>query len=101
MMLNFELEQYRGRFITVTEVRVSKDIHYADAWVSIMGEKQVRLDTLAELTQDAGPLRKNLAHRVYLRHIPELRFFLDETLDESDKIEGLLKSSGVVFGAKS
>jgi len=94
-ILTSEMEEYRGKFITVTEVRLSKDLAYADVWVSVMGDKPIKDKIMQRLAADAWYLRKALAGKIYLRHLPELRFFLDNTLDYAEKIDRLLQDSGV------
>jgi len=79
-------------FITVTEVCTSPDMRYADVWVSIYGEKQRRSDALKKLQENAWKLRHEMAKRIYLRRMPELRFRLDETLDRAEKINNILEN---------
>ncbi|MBM3326651.1 MAG: 30S ribosome-binding factor RbfA [Calditrichaeota bacterium] len=81
--------------VTVTEVRVSRDLSYADVWVSILGEPEVRTAGLSKLKSEAWRLRHTLAGRVYLRKMPLLRFFFDETLDRAERIDRALKASGI------
>ena len=92
-ILNFEFEEYRQKFITVTEVRVTKDLQFADVWVSIMAEEKIQKKLIGQLITDAYRFRKALAGRIYLRHLPELRFNLDRTLDEAAKIDHVLATT--------
>jgi ribosome-binding factor A len=80
---------------TVSEVRLSKDLKYADVWVSVMGAPEVRHLALDALKINSGKVRFRLSKAVTLRKLPELRFKLDESLDYAEKIERLLKESGV------
>lgn len=65
-------------------------MRYADVWISVRGETEQRQQVLAAVCNSAKSLRQEVAARVYLRKIPELRFKLDETLDYALKIERLL-----------
>lgn len=89
-------DEYRSRMVTVTEVRLSRDLRYADVWVSLPGDEAGRTATVRQLSTDAWRIRKQLAGRVYLRHLPELRFALDETLDRTARIDDILRESGVL-----
>lgn len=77
-------------FLTLTNVRVSPDLRIASVYVSIF-EKEKREIVLERIKQKTGFIRSELAHRIRLRFVPELRFFLDDTLDYVEKIEGLIK----------
>lgn len=99
-LLNFKLEEYRGKFITVTEARVSRDLGYADVWVMILADKETQIANVTQLNNDSWKLRKEIAAKIYLRHIPELRFHLDSTLENAEKIDDLLRKSGVKFGGE-
>lgn len=83
---------FGGAFITVTVVRVSPDLGTAKVYVSIMAAKD--RDAIFKLIQDQNYLiRKKLGAIVgkQLRVVPELSFFIDDSLDYAMKIEELLK----------
>jgi ribosome-binding factor A len=83
---------FEGALITVTKVHVSKDLAIAKVHLSlfITSDKQVLLDKIRHHGRD---IRHNLAQRVHnqLRVIPELQFFLDDSLDYIENIDKLLK----------
>lgn len=93
-LLQHEVRDPRIGFVTVTEVRMSPDLKYARAYVSIFGDEQQKRDSFAALERAVGFLRSQVGKRLALRFVPELRFVLDETLDTSERIESLLKESG-------
>lgn len=81
----------RGRLITVTAVRVTRDMSLARCYVSIFpseGSKEV----LTEIKTHKSHLRGELGNvvRYQLRHVPELEFFIDDSLDYIEKIDTLL-----------
>jgi ribosome-binding factor A len=82
-------------FLTVTDVKLSRDLKYANVWISVFGEPRIRQQALANLEEDASRLRFLLADRVRLRYMPDLNFKLDESLDNVDRIDALLKQSGI------
>jgi ribosome-binding factor A len=83
---------FGGAFITVTVVRISPDLGSAKVYLSIMATKD--RDKLFKLVQDqTSVIRKKLGAQVgkQLRVVPELMFFIDDSLDYAMKIEELLK----------
>jgi len=77
-------------FITITNVRVSPDLKIAKVYLSVL-EKEKRALVLDKIEDKKGYIRTELAHRIRIKFIPELKFFLDDTLDYVEKIEGLIK----------
>jgi len=78
-------------FLTITNVKVTPDLRNARIYFSVY-EKEKREKTLAKINEMKSTVRMLLAGRInYLRHIPEIDFYLDETLDYVEKIENLFK----------
>jgi len=77
-------------FLTITNVKVSPDLRTAKVYVSVF-EKESREKTLLKLNDIKGLIRTELAHRIRLRRVPELTFYIDDTLDFVEKVEGILK----------
>ncbi len=83
---------FGGGFITVTQVRISPDLGVARVYVSIMATKD--RDAIFKLIQDqSSQIRKKLGNIVgkQLRIVPELSFFIDDSLDYAMRIDELLK----------
>lgn len=78
-------------FITVTSVRMSPDLRIAKVYLSVFGGKATPEKVLARIEDQAKHIRHDVASSVQLRYAPELRFYLDDTLDHIDKIGNLLK----------
>ena len=88
-----ELRNAFGKvMVTITTVRVSPDLSVAKIYVSIFGvnEKEAVLKKITEHTKD---IRRSLGNKVknQLRIIPNLEFFIDDSLDYLENIENLLK----------
>jgi ribosome-binding factor A len=83
---------FSGAFITVTGVRVSPDLGAAKVYVSIMGAKD-RGAIFDLIKKEAGIIRRKLGSVVgrQLRVVPELSFYLDDSLDYALRIDELLK----------
>jgi len=94
-LLMNEVHDPRLGFVTVTEVRMSGDLHHATVWVSILGDDEVREQTLGAIVHAGGFLRRAVAGRLRLREAPELHFRHDDTLDRSDRIERLLQDNPI------
>ncbi|MBL8698603.1 MAG: 30S ribosome-binding factor RbfA [Alphaproteobacteria bacterium] len=81
--------------ITVSEVRISPDLKHASAFVTPLGDTTEAQTVLAALKRARGFLRSEVAHRVEMRHAPELHFELDRSYEEGARIEALLRSPSV------
>jgi ribosome-binding factor A len=83
---------YHGAMITVSEVRISPDLSVAKVFLSIFPSDK-SAEVIAKITQENKALRVELGKKVryQLRIVPELHFFIDETLDKLERIDELLK----------
>ena len=70
-----------GSFVTVTEVSTSPDLKYARIFVSRIGDEGEKQETLNGLAAASGFLRSELAKRLELRRVPELRFQWDNSIE--------------------
>lgn len=76
--------------VTVTEVRVDREIEYAEIYVNALGDDSRQPEVMAGLKRANGFLRRELAHRLSIRKMPVLRFHWDEQLAVGDHMEALL-----------
>jgi len=76
-------------FLTVTDVKVSADLKIAKIYLSVL-QKERRDFVLNRINLRLGHIRTELAHRIRIKFVPELKFFIDDTLDYVEKIEGLI-----------
>lgn len=81
-----------GVMISVTRARVSPDLSICTAYLSIFPSEKSE-EILANIKSNEKSIRYELGTRVrnQLRVIPELRFFLDDSLDYLEHIDELLK----------
>lgn len=85
---------YANAMITVTRVRVSSDLGTAKTYLSIFSTGSIdKKDILDKIKQNTKDIRKNLGNRIgrQVRVIPDLEFFIDDSLDYIENIEKLLK----------
>ncbi len=76
--------------VTVTEVKVSRDLRHARVFVSILGDRATRLEVLMALRHAARSVRMEIGRRMRMRRIPEFVFELDDTVDRSLRIGQIL-----------
>ncbi len=72
--------------VTVTGVSTSPDLRYAKVFVSRIGSKEEKQETLSVLAAASGFFRNELAKRLRLRHIPELSFQWDVSIERGDHL---------------
>ena len=76
--------------VTVTNVRMSPDLNIAKVYLSVynIDDKQ---NVILQVDEQVQRLRQSLANRIrkHIRRIPELHFFLDDTLDEMYRLNAL------------
>ena len=78
--------------LTITHVRVSDDLSIAWVKVALHAAEPDRATALIEgLTNASGYLSRGLGRRLSAKKIPELRFSLDATDTQADRVESLLK----------
>ena len=81
-----------GVLVSVTRVRISPDLSVRAAYLSIFPSEKGE-EIMANIKANEKTLRYELGRRVHnqLRIIPELRFFIDDSLDYLEHIDELLK----------
>lgn len=89
-MLIHEVNDPRLKQIFVTDVKIDRELAYADVYVSAVEGAARSADILAGLESASGFLRRNLASRVEMRAFPRLRFHWDPTPEHADHIEKIL-----------
>ena len=81
-----------GVMVSVTRVKVSPDLSICTAYLSIFPSEKAE-ELIQNITKNEKQIRYELGTRVryQLRIIPELRFFIDDSLDYIERIDELLK----------
>ena len=90
-IIQTEMKDPRIGFITITGVEMSSDLKSAKVYVSIFGTAEEKEKSLASLENAKGFFRSEIGNRIHLRHIPDMSFFLDTTLDYSEHINKLIE----------
>jgi len=95
-MIQQDLKDPRLGMVTVSHVKVAKDLGYADVYVTVLAlgdqdEAEVRKESLEVLREAAGYLRSELASSIKLRVMPRLRFHFDETIERGRRLHSLIE----------
>lgn len=77
-------------FVTITECRVTNDLSYARVYYTCLNDYK-REEIKKEMNKASGFIRHELTDRMDIRHIPELEFIYDESIEYGKKIEDKLK----------
>ena len=90
-VLREELRDPRVAGVTVTGAKVSKDLRHARIFFNILGGQADRKEVLAGLKSATGFIRSKIAKQLKLKFVPALEFSYDETEDEAQRVDSLLK----------
>jgi len=84
----------RDRAITFSEVRLGSDLRSATVFISPLGGGDSG-EVVEALSRVSSFLRGAVAKRVHLRLMPSLRFEYDESFDQADRIDALLRHPAI------
>ena len=81
----------RGAMVSVTRTKISPDLSICTAYLSIFPSEKAE-ELLANIQRNEKSVRYELGRRIrnQVRIIPELRFFIDDSLDYLERIDSLL-----------
>ncbi|HVL67346.1 MAG TPA: 30S ribosome-binding factor RbfA [Vicinamibacterales bacterium] len=77
-------------FLTITRVKVTTDLQIARVFYTTIGDDRARRDTEKALGRATPFLRRQVGQRLRLRHVPDLRFMYDESIEQQDRIERII-----------
>ena len=75
---------------SVVAVEVAPDLKSCKAWISVLGDEEVRKSTLQGLKSAEGFIRSQLAKAVNLRNTPEISFILDQSIEYGVRMSKLI-----------
>ncbi len=92
-MFQKETQVMRGTLVSVSACRISPDMSVCRAYLSVFPSEKSE-EIVANVNQNMKTIRYELGRRVrmQLRIIPELKFFVDDSLDYVENIDRLLHS---------
>lgn len=89
-ILAYEVKDSDIKFVTVTDCKLAPDLSFAKIYVTVLDDSK-KESTLKALKDASGFIRKELAERVEMRHVPELEFVYDESIAYGKKIEDIIE----------
>jgi len=91
LILQRNIDDPRLGFITINEVVVTKDLAVAKVYVTVLNvDEQGKKANIKLLNELAPVIRHELAKRMRLRHISDLRFYYDDSFDTGMRVAELL-----------
>ncbi len=91
-ILLMEVSDPRLASVSITKVRVDRELAYANIYVSSIEGSQAADEIISGLKHANGYLRSELARRIEIRHTPRLRFYWDPSPEHADRIDQLIAS---------
>lgn len=88
-ILATEVKDKNINFVTVTDVKLSSDLSYAKVYVTVLDDTK-RDEIMKALNNARGFIRTKLSEYIEMRHLPELTFVYDESIEYGRKIENLI-----------
>lgn len=92
ILIRINKDHFQGKMISISEVRLTPDLSIAKVFLSIFPSENSD-DVVKQVSEMTNQIRYELGNKIrnQVRKIPELRFALDVTFDEMEKIDKLLK----------
>lgn len=76
---------------SVMQVRVTNDLSFANIYISVMGTEKEKEETIQALERAKGYIRKMISREIDLRHTPDPKFILDNSIEDSQDIHALIQ----------
>ncbi len=98
-LIQREIKDPRVGMVTINDVKVSRDLGYADIYVSLLSTEELTAESpevkqsLAVLNKAAGFLRGQVGRAMKLRVVPHLRFHFDSLLGQSRRMDRLIREA--------
>lgn len=90
-IINYDLKNPKvNGIISVTSVKVTPDLRYAKVYISTLDEKSIK-KVLEGLEESKGYIRSEIAKRVNLRITPDLNFVYDDSEENGERIDAILR----------
>ncbi|MFT5111894.1 MAG: ribosome-binding factor A [Parasphingorhabdus sp.] len=86
-----EMDSRELKLISITDVSMSRDLRHAIVYVTSLAKDDAN-EEVKTLNEIKGFLRKQLSRRVQLKHLPSLKFELDESISRGIRLSSLIES---------
>ena len=88
-ILMLEIKDENIKFVTITDCDTSRDLSYCKIYFTVLNQEK-KEDTLKALNKAASFIRGELAKKIEIRNIPELKFYYDESISYGEKIDKII-----------
>ncbi len=92
-LIRDELSDPRLGLVSISAVEVSRDLAHAKVFFSTLGDQQAADQSLHVLQGAAGFLRRLLGRQLAMRHVPQLHFKQDHSLEQGARLSALIDSA--------
>ena len=89
-LIQQEVKDPEVGFVSLSDVEVTRDLAHAKVFLTALVPEQAAA-AVKTLNTNAWEFRRQLAHRVDLRTVPELHFHYDDSVDRGERIDALLR----------
>jgi ribosome-binding factor A len=93
ILIQQEVKDPRIGMVTVSSVDISPDLKHAKVFVTLLNNEKDRNTSITALNHAARYLRHELARRIYLKTIPEIRFVYDESIARGVRLTELINNA--------
>lgn len=85
-----DMRDPRLQGLTITNVRIDRELQYADIYINALGDDSREDEIMEALEKASGYMRRDLAKRMSLRTVPQLHFHWDPSLAHAERISEIL-----------
>ena len=86
-----DVKDDRLKFVTITKVDLTNDLSIATVYYTVLGDKEQVEATAQNLAEAKGFIKGLLGKRLEIKKIPDLKFKFDESFEQGNRIEEILK----------
>lgn len=90
-ILATEVKDKDLKFVTITDCHVTNDLSYAKVYFTVLDDSRKEI-VLESFKNASGFIRKELMDKVEIRHMPELEFVYDESIEYGTNIEKIIEN---------
>lgn len=90
-ILQTEIKDERIHFVTVTAVKITKDLSFAKVYVTIFDDEE-KDSMIQQLNKASNFIERELSRRIEIRKMPNITFVYDESIQYASHIENIIES---------
>lgn len=86
-----DVKNEKIKFVTITKASLTNDLSLATVYYTVYGNEDQVSSTMEALNEAKGFIRSVLSKRIEVKKTPDLKFKYDESFEQGNKIEEILK----------